>query len=138
MTKDELRNDLISNGYTVQPVAEWQKVSEVENVSKYDLNVVDSDDNFFTAQVKVVDDGESGETATKLNALAPKEPGFAENLESFLRTQEGNLANVFALSSSNVNNTDRVAEVLAYNTDNTTQKYVVKERDGTFEFQQTN
>lgn len=138
MNKEQLRDDLISDGYTVQPVANWQKVSEVENVSKYDLNVVDADDNFFTAQVKVVDDGEAGETATKINALKPKDPTFAQNLESFLRTKEDEIETVFAIATVQSYEADRVAVVKAFNTDNTTQDYVVRERNDSFEFQQTN
>lgn len=138
MNKKQIRDDYVSKGWTIQPVADWNKVSEVDGVVKYDINVVDPDDNFRTVQVKVTGDEQANEDVKPLGALKPSEPDFEQEARTWIRDKEESIPTVFAIAVGKVLPRDEVIEVTAYNTDNTEQKYVVKRRGGAFSFQKTN
>jgi len=129
MNKEELRTHYVGLGWTAQPVADWRKVSDVEGVEKYDVNVVSPDNVFGTAQV-VVRDG----VATAEGMLKDKVESFTEALRTHARSFEAE-APVFAVKLGEVSEQDEVGEVTVYNTDGSTVSYVVKRRDGAFEHQ---
>lgn len=122
----------------MQPVKAWRKVSDVDGVVKYDVNVVTPDDNFHTAQVKVTGDDTGSETAKPLGVMKDTPSTFDEDARDWLRDKEQNTNGVFAISVDEVFEQDEVVEATAYMTDNTETKYVVKRRNGSFEFQETN
>lgn len=135
MTKEELRTQYITDGWEVQPVANWTPVSAVEGLIKYDVNVVSPDNKFFTAQVVVKDDGGVSENAVPEGQWKNQTPSFAEALRTFLDTRE--VGSVFAIAVSQIREADEVAEAEVYTnsaSDVVKDTYVVKRRNDTFDF----
>jgi len=130
MNKLELRDSFIAKGWTVEPVVDWRLVSQVEDVEKYDVNVVSPDDTFQTAQVKVI-----GDVATPLGAFKEVPSTFSERLRTFLDTIEVS-AGVFAVVVSDTKESDEVATCVAYMEDGSVANYAVKERADTFSFKE--
>jgi len=129
MTKEQLRTEYITKGWTVQEVADWRKVSDVEGVEKYDVNVVSPDNRFGTAQVVVRSD-----EAVADGLLKDKEDSFTDRLRTFVRTLEA--GTVFAVSLGDVSDEDCVGIANVYFTDGTKKTFVVKERNNTFTYKQ--
>lgn len=134
MTKSELRQSYVNEGWEVQPVAQWVKVSEVEGKAKYDVNAVSPDNKFGTAQVVVTDDGGAGETAVAEGFWKEASPNFDAEVRSYVSGLEGN--GVFAVAVAQVYAGDEIAEAKAYMDDGTVGEYVVKRRQGAFSFAQ--
>lgn len=126
MTKEELRQSYINKGWTVQPVAEWRKVSVVEGKEKYDVNCVSPTNQFGTAQVVVDANGAVAEGFWKESATS-----FTEALRTHARSFEAGTT-IFAVTLGEVKEADEVGEVTVYKKDKTKQTYVVKRRGGTF------
>jgi hypothetical protein len=133
MNKTQLRDDYISNGWEVQPVANWRLVSSVEGKNKYDINAVSPDNKFGTAQCVVTDDGGPSEEAIPLGFWVTPETSFNAALRTYLDTLE--TGDVFATAATQVFADAEVAEVNGYKTDGSVAKYCVKRRSGTFSAQ---
>ena len=134
MNKVELRQSFVDLGWEVQPVANWTKVSEVGGKVKYDANAASPDDNFGTAQVVVVNDRVTGESATAAGfwATAPTVTTFADAAHTYTSGIEG--GSIFAVSVTDTNEDDEVAKATAYMIDGSVDNYVLKRRAGTFSF----
>lgn len=146
MTKEELRADYISKGWTVDPIfitisgpdgdvqqPNWKVVSNVDGVVKYDVNVISPENRFGTAQVVVTDDNGAGESAVADGFWVDKvQPiTFEGELKTYLETIEAS-AQVFAVAVTLANTTDEIAECKAYMEDGSVKNYVVKRRNDTF------
>ena len=134
MTKSELRQSYVNEGWEVQPVAQWAKVSEVEGKAKYDVNAVSPDNRFGTAQVVVTDDGGASETAVAEGFWKEASSTFDAEVRGYVSSLEG--GPVFAVAVTEVYSGDEIAEAKAYMDDGTVNNYVVKRRSGTFSFKQ--
>ncbi len=134
MTKTELRDSFIAQGFAVQPVAQWTLVSQVEGVVKYDANVADPSFRFYTAQVVVTDDGGPAEDATPLGSLVTPEITFDEAVRTYVLGLE--VAPIFAIAITQTFPADEVALATAYNNDGSQANYVIKRRADTFSFVQ--
>lgn len=136
MTKQELRDDLISKGYTVAPLDKWFLVSNVDGVVKYDLSI-EKDGVFQTAQCKVTGDGTQSEVATPLNSIATKIPTFSESLKTFMLSKE--VGSTYAIVRREIKEEDEFAIVDAYTLENgtlTRKSYGVKRRSDVFDFKE--
>jgi hypothetical protein len=132
-TKAELRQSYVSNGWTVQQVADWMLVSSVEGVVKYDVNVVDPDkERFITVQVVVTDDGGPSESAEARGRWVDTPSTFDEDLRAYIRSLEGTVPNTFAIVIVESFAADEVAVVRQYMTDGTAIDRVAKRRNDTF------
>lgn len=145
MTKEELRTQYIGQGWQVDPITVtendadgnpvtrpvWRKVSEVDGLVKYDVNVVSPKKVFGTAQVVVANDGEAGEDAEPLGFWKQEEVDFVGALRAHLATLEAN-AQVFSIAVKEVYNPDEVAVCTAYMENGSTKNYVLKRRNNTF------
>jgi hypothetical protein len=135
MNKSELRQSFVDDGWTVQAVANWQLVSNVEGVVKYDANYVSPDNRFGTAQVIVTNDGVAGETAVASGAFVTPEVTFDAAVRDYVTSLEGvTVANVviFAVAVTKTFPQDEIALATAYKADGSQANYVVKRRNGTF------
>lgn len=135
MTKAELRDDLIADGYTVDIVDNWSLVSNVQEVRKYDVKG-EKDGEFFTGQIKVIDEGGENETATALSGFVPK-TSFTDDLKTFTLSKE--VGSVYAVVTKEVFTGDEFAIVDVYTlTSSTISKKVfgVKRRAGVFDFKE--
>lgn len=127
MTQESLRSEYINKGYTVDPVENWFKVSVVDGVEKYDVNVITPDERFVTAQV-IVRDGEASVAGVWKEQEVVE--SFTDKLRAHVRTLEGGA--VFAISLGEVSEADKVGLATVYFSDGSTKKFVVKERNGSF------
>ena len=134
MNKTELRQSVVDQGWTVQQVSDWVLVSQVEGVRKYDVNVIDPDNKFFTAQVIVTDDGGAGETAVASGGLVEQAESFDEAVRDYVSTLEG--GGIFAIAITQTYPQDEVALATVYNDDGSQANFVVKRRTDTFSFVQ--
>lgn len=136
MNKSELRQSYVDLGYEVEPVATWDKVSEVGSTSKYDVNVVSPNGEFYTAQVIVTDDGQAGEAAEASGRWKSTPARFSEELAAYLRSIENDT--VLAIAVTQEYSLDSVALVEAFikATPTTVSKktYVVYKRNNTFSY----
>lgn len=142
-TKAELRSSYITAGWDIQPLP-WQQVSadHLDRV-KYDLDVVDPDGEFFTAQVVVTDDGGANESAVAKGRLAMAAETFEDAARAWLLTQETGQPSVFAYRLEIVDNKGESAEATMFEIQPaahpdpervTSQRIIVKRRSGTFSF----
>lgn len=136
MTREQLRQQKISEGWSVPPVSEWQLVSaQGLEPRKYDVNNVfdPNRESYGTATVVVYGEGTAEERAVGQNEW---KTGFREDLRTWLDTREGGA--VFAISTEQVYENDEVAIVTAYIEDQngnvTANRYVVRFRSGSFSF----
>jgi len=138
-TKEESRAAKKAEGFAVEPVAEWDLVSDVDGTKAYDVNF-EYNGTFATAKVKVVNDGlptETAEVVAKLQVPTAPVETFTDRLATFLRSMEK--GPVFAISRENVNEADATATVLVYQELNgkvTETRYIVRERAGVFSFKE--
>ena len=136
MNKVELRDAYVAKGYKVEPVARWIKVSQVETITKYDVNVADPKGSFYTAQVIVENDGEAGEDAKAAGRWEATPETFEESLDAYLRGAEK--GKIFAIVKTQTYPSDQAALVKVYTeeADNTltTKDYLVRYRASAFSF----
>jgi len=130
MTKNELRQSYVDAGWTVQAVAQWLLVSEVDGKRKYDVNAVSPENRFGTAQVVVDDDGGAGESAVAQGFWVDQGETFSQAVRDYARTLEQ--GGIFAITVEDISEQDEVAEALVYNADGSTARYAVKRRADTF------
>lgn len=134
MNKAELRTQYITEGWEVQDVVDWRKVSEVKGKVKYDVNAVSPDNKFGTAQVIVTDDGGASEEAIADGFWKTSTTSFSEALRTFARGLEGGV--LFAVKLGEVSEQDEVGLVTAYFTDKSTKTFAVKRRNSAFSHQE--
>lgn len=134
-TREELRTAKINDGWVVQPVAQWRKVGQVENVTKYDANVVSPAGVVGTAQVLVTDEGRPGEVAVAQGMWTDAVARFRDDLIAYIATMEA-LPTVWAIRVDNVVESEEIATVTAWvesASDVVETPYVVRRRNGTFQ-----
>ena len=132
MTKDELRNSLIANGWEVAALDQWRLVEQLGERSMYDVPAVSPEDRFGTSQVVVIDDGGAGETATARGFIAGADETFDQAVRDYVRGIEESVGAIFAIEITRTNEPDEVALATAYNSDGSQANYVVKRRNATF------
>lgn len=131
MTIDQLIASYEAKGWKVD-VASLRKVSSVSGAEKYDINVVSPTNHFGTAQI-VVKDGE----AIAYGVLEDTtDRSFSERLAKFVRSKEAGA--IFAISVNETNESDKTAVVTVYSgtTTVTAKKFIVRERNNTFDFKE--
>ena len=136
-TKAELRATYLADGWKVEPLDKWQRVSKegAPGPVIYDVGIFTPAPNgvYKTAQVYVTDDGGSGEAAEPRGALVVEGITFDAALRTYLDTLE-KAGPVFAVSVSQSFTQDELAEVKVYLEDGATVIYAVKRRADTFSF----
>ena len=139
-TKQELIDSYVALGWDIQPLP-WRQVSADHlNRVKYDLDVVDPDGEFFTAQVVVTDDGGLNESAVAKGLLAAEVETFEAAARTWLLAEEVRLSDVFAIRIDALYADDELLEAVVYQQlppDNflTSQRYLLKRRSGTFSYE---
>lgn len=135
MTREQLRQQKITEGWKVPAIDEWQLVSAVGlEPKKYDVNNVfnPNRESYGTATVVVYDEGTPSESAVGQDEWKVY---FRDELNTFVRSMEKNT--VWAVTVIRVHEQDLVAEVEAIieaNNTGTRKTYFIRKRSGNFEF----
>jgi len=117
MKKIELRNQKIDEGYTIEEISKWRKVSQVGNLTKYDISLVmpssHSGERFVVGQIIVENDDEENENVEiygKNWEIKNSEPveSFREKVRQGLNERIGT-DNIFASSIVSVDEEGKVA-----------------------------
>lgn len=142
--RSELRSFYTNQGWVVQEVGDWGPPTSAVGVGAarvffYDVQVVSPDNEFFTAQVVVRNQGTKDEDAKAIGRITnPPANDFEDALSTFLRAQE--TGSVYAIARIATYEEDEVAIVLVW-TDGVgatvdEKRYVVKRRADTFTFKE--
>lgn len=137
MTKEQLRQSYVDQGWEVEPIDQWRQVSAVGSKTKYDVPVVDPNGQFYTAQVVVKEDNTAAEEAEPEGQWKVDEPSFSQRLNTYLRSLEG--GQLFAVAVDRAFSGQEVAECFGYFDDGTgvtRRTYVVKYREQQWSYEQ--